>query len=167
VTGHESIPSLRGAYTPSDISDDSSWDSELDGPDSSDSDSDADSDAATRVYRFRLSEDINEDEEQDEFERDPWNAVAVVGLRVYSKDTDVSIEVVKPMERARGKEREKVLDVDDSAADATRPWDRVRAYVTQRGYIEAEAAQAAEVAEQAELVKVGSAPANEEESTSG
>ncbi|KAK1469448.1 calpain family cysteine protease [Colletotrichum melonis] len=75
-------------------------------------------------------------EEQDEFERDPWNAVAVVGLRVYSKVTDEdqeevisNLRVVRPslypQEEAvpktaePGDKKSKGLDVDDSAKDAT------------------------------------------------
>lgn len=57
------------------------------------------------------------EEEEDEFERDPWNAVAVVGLRVYSKDAAVTIKVVRPVVWGDG---ESSLDVDDSAADATK-----------------------------------------------
>lgn len=81
---------------------------------------------------------VQAEEEEDEFERDPWNAVAVVGLRVYSKDREgdgdgdakrggeadkekdkgkgVSIKVVRPKNWEDG---EASLDVDDSAADAT------------------------------------------------
>ncbi|UNI15490.1 hypothetical protein JDV02_002019 [Purpureocillium takamizusanense] len=87
------------------------------------------------------------EEEPDEFERDPWNAVAVVGLRVYHKpestllgpddsaaeqgeDTPVHVDVVKlkvvrPNPYASSDEideeemKSKELDVDDSAKDAT------------------------------------------------
>jgi hypothetical protein len=86
----------------------------------------------------------------DEFERDPWNAVAVVGLRIYYKvegdgegDGEggggdgrelVKLRVVRPNRwvvdddhddggEAEGRdvdvEEETVLDVDDSAKDAT------------------------------------------------
>ena len=63
------------------------------------------------------------DDDEDEFERDPWNAIAVVGLRVYSKESGVSVKVVRPRvsededkdEKAEGK-----LDVDDSAVDAAK-----------------------------------------------
>ncbi|PQE06950.1 Calpain family cysteine protease protein [Rutstroemia sp. NJR-2017a WRK4] len=34
-----------------------------------------------------------EEEEEDEFEKDPWNAVVVVGLRVYSKESAVMVQV--------------------------------------------------------------------------
>jgi hypothetical protein len=72
----------------------------------------------------------------DDFEKDPWNAVAVVGLRVYYKTTEgnteegiVKLKVVRPSpysdneeddsEEAEMKEKHKGLDVDDSAKDAT------------------------------------------------
>lgn len=46
--------------------------------DSSDSDSDSDSDAEPKLS--------------------PWNAVAVVGLRVYARDPDVAVSLIKPTE---------------------------------------------------------------------
>ncbi|KAI9785388.1 MAG: hypothetical protein M1839_000407 [Geoglossum umbratile] len=46
---------------------------------------------------------------------DPWNAVCVVGLRVYTKDTEVSVQVITPKEHD-----EASLDVDDLAADAAK-----------------------------------------------
>ncbi|KAH8808104.1 hypothetical protein F5884DRAFT_677059 [Xylogone sp. PMI_703] len=55
--------------------------------------------------------------EPDEFERDPWNAIIVVGLRVYSKNSDVSVKIVRPNKWENGESK---LDVDDSAADATK-----------------------------------------------
>lgn len=122
----------------SDVSDDEpSWDSEIDGP-SSEAESDAGgrgnggSRGRRRGARPGMGEEAldgrawkEEDEEDDEFERGPWNAVCVVGLRVYSKDTEVKIEVVKPREDGtRGRRGmgmgEKGLDVDDSAKDATK-----------------------------------------------
>ncbi|KEY68244.1 hypothetical protein S7711_04775 [Stachybotrys chartarum IBT 7711] len=72
--------------------------------------------------------------ELDEFEKDPWNAVAVVGLRVYYKYTDetketeaIKLDVVRPDLYADDEddsddsktEKSKGLDVDDSAKDAT------------------------------------------------
>ncbi|KAE8449002.1 hypothetical protein EG329_008590 [Mollisiaceae sp. DMI_Dod_QoI] len=57
------------------------------------------------------------DEEEDEFERDPWNAVAVVGLRVYCKGSGVTVKVVRPRDWEEGEGK---LDLDDSAADATK-----------------------------------------------
>ncbi|KAK1831579.1 hypothetical protein QBC39DRAFT_391170 [Podospora conica] len=74
---------------------------------------------------------------EDRFERDPWNAVAVVGLRVYYKVAEgegdkevVRLRVVRPNfweveeeekeeKGEEGKKEEEVLDLDDSAKDAT------------------------------------------------
>jgi len=88
---------------------------------------------------------------EDEFEKDPWNAVAVVGLRVYYRiseedkcadaeivklrvirpnpyelfedDDEVTKEDEKKKEAGEGGNDEtdeaKVLDLDDSAKDAT------------------------------------------------
>ncbi|TEY86630.1 hypothetical protein BOTCAL_0005g00520 [Botryotinia calthae] len=86
---------------------------------------------------------IKGEEEEDEFEKDPWNAVLVVGLRVYSKESAVTVQVKRERkweELQKKKKRrdimgeeissdeeeeedpmkigEKKLDVDDSAADA-------------------------------------------------
>ncbi|KAI4638429.1 hypothetical protein J4E93_009982 [Alternaria ventricosa] len=131
----------HGMHSPDDMSDDS-WDSDLDGPCSLDSDLSDDEDNIPRMFSDRQRYVYNNTrypylEEEDEFERDPWNAVCVVGLRVFSKDnTDVTIEVhnsegetkkksdgddasVASMGTIRRKEKE--LDVDDSAADATSP----------------------------------------------
>ncbi|KAF2472364.1 cysteine proteinase [Lindgomyces ingoldianus] len=156
----------EGVYSPSELSDDSSWDSELDGPDSSDSDLDSSDDERfyeqpSHSHRFRRYE-----EEEDEFERDPWNAVCVVGLRVFSKDTDVEIEVQNGEgERKKNEDseegsmisnvvgrKEKELDVDDSAADATSP-------LRTRGNLDSA------LAERVKLV--GDAPAGKERDQSG
>ncbi|KAL0942135.1 calpain-like protein [Colletotrichum truncatum] len=75
-------------------------------------------------------------DDQDELERDPWNAVAVVGLRVYYKvssehkdEAIVELRVVRPNPFAEENivskdveprdKKPKGLDVDDSAKDAT------------------------------------------------
>ncbi|KAI5460707.1 hypothetical protein BGZ63DRAFT_357632 [Mariannaea sp. PMI_226] len=84
------------------------------------------------------------EEEPDEFEQDPWNAVVVVGLRIYYKagegdeNNTATLKVVRPIhfdvadksgsdsgsedgEEKDGDEQSqmKSLDVDDSAKDAT------------------------------------------------
>lgn len=58
---------------------------------------------------------IDDGEENKEFEDDPWNAVCVVGLRVYSKnrDADCCVEVVRP------KQVEETLDLDDASKGAS------------------------------------------------
>ena len=66
------------------------------------------------------------DDEEDEFQRDPWNAIAVVGLRVYAKGGGVSVKLVRPLPDAgttqekKEEKSESKLDVDDSAVDATK-----------------------------------------------
>ncbi|OJJ30443.1 hypothetical protein ASPWEDRAFT_32621 [Aspergillus wentii DTO 134E9] len=52
----------------------------------------------------------------EEVNNDPWNAVCVVGLRVYSKDPQLCLEVVRPTPEYGG---EAALDFDDPAASAT------------------------------------------------
>lgn len=47
---------------------------------------------------------------------DPWNAVCVVGLRVYSKDPQLILQVVRPVPED---DTEAPLDRDDPAASAT------------------------------------------------
>jgi hypothetical protein len=73
--------------------------------------------AAERALRNPVPE-----ESEDEFEADPWNAVAVVGLRIYAKGCDVTVKVVRPKFWEDG---EGALDIDDSAKDATKGTDRV------------------------------------------
>jgi hypothetical protein len=95
-------------------SDDIGWDSELDVPDSEDEEPEA--------FKPKKS-DKDEEDEEDEFERDPWNAVCVVGLRVFCKDQDAEIQVVRGEEFEATKSKiledgRKRLDVDDSAKDS-------------------------------------------------
>ncbi|KAJ5686577.1 hypothetical protein N7536_009196 [Penicillium majusculum] len=52
----------------------------------------------------------------DEPRLDPWNAVCVVGLRVYSKDPQLVLQVVRPVPED---DTEAPLDRDDPAASAT------------------------------------------------
>ena len=52
-------------------------------------------------------------EEDLEFENDPWNAVCVVGLRVFSKDGACSIETIRP------RQEEETLDLDDASKGAS------------------------------------------------
>ncbi|TGO61118.1 hypothetical protein BOTNAR_0134g00170 [Botryotinia narcissicola] len=84
-----------------------------------------------------------DEEDEDEFEKDPWNAVLVVGLRVYSKESAVTVQVKRerkweePQKKKKKRDimgeeissdeeededpmeiGEKKLDVDDSATDA-------------------------------------------------
>lgn len=105
-----------GKLSLSDISDDElSWDSELDGPDDF-----SDSEMLAGGPNGRSAE-------EDDADRDPWNAVCVVGLRVYSKDQEVEIEVVRGDDVSEFDSQQdpsspiigrKMLDVDDAAKDA-------------------------------------------------
>lgn len=73
--------------------------------------------------------DSDSDGENEEFISNPWNAVVVVGLRVYHKivggegeDEAVKLRVVRKdpfAEEEAQEEKSQVLDVDDSAKDAT------------------------------------------------
>jgi hypothetical protein len=172
-------------HSPEDMTDSSSWDSEIDGPCSLDSDLSDDEDNIPRIFSERQPRYVWYNgarypyiEDEDEFERDPWNAVCVVGLRVFSKDnTDVTIEVhngegesrkksdgddasVTTMGTVRRKEKE--LDVDDSAADATSPMRK------RNTGLEDELSARLNRDEEAELVShVGTAPAGMERSRQG
>ncbi|MCJ1402545.1 hypothetical protein MMC11_005765 [Xylographa trunciseda] len=73
-----------------------------------------DDDGAEAPPRRRYAADDSDDESEDEnapFARDPWNAVCVVGLRVFSTDTGVSVAVVRP--KVGDEDEETRLDVDD------------------------------------------------------
>jgi hypothetical protein len=140
ITG-ANVPDIRfqtarveagGRLTLSDISDDDlDWDSELDGPDT-----DVEDDPIipgqlnhrhhTTVPNAECEACGRRDapEDDDEFQKDPWNAVCVVGLRVYSEGQQVDIEVVRGggLEQTEA-DGQKQLDVDDvskDAADASR-----------------------------------------------
>ncbi|KNG50856.1 calpain-like protein [Stemphylium lycopersici] len=171
-----------GLHTLNDISDESSWDSEIDGPCSLDSDLSDDEDDIPRMlsenkprYVWYNGSRYPYIEDEDEFERDPWNAVCVVGLRVFSKNnTDVTIEVHngEPERRKKSdgddvsiasmgtvRRKEKELDVDDSAADATSPMRR------RNTGLEDELNSRSQ--EQALVDQVGTAPAGIERSRQG
>ncbi|KAM3074584.1 hypothetical protein ACMFMG_008013 [Clarireedia jacksonii] len=63
-----------------------------------------------------------EEEEEDEFEKDPWNAVVVVGLRVYSKESAVTVAVKRGKkweDCCKGKKKKKGKNGEvDSESDA-------------------------------------------------
>jgi hypothetical protein len=108
----------RHQLTLSDISDDDlSWDSDLDAPDDSDTED---------PYSSFPQNNPNNSQEEEDFSRDPWNAVCVVGLRIYTKDSGVTINVVRsdskdrPLEVAQAEFYRRGLDVDDAAKDTSR-----------------------------------------------
>lgn len=49
-------------------------------------------------------------DEDAQFENDPWNAVCVVGLRVYFKEGSCSVETIRP------RQEEETLDLDDASS---------------------------------------------------
>ena len=55
---------------------------------------------------------IDAEEDNAEFENDPWNAVCVVGLRVFFKEGSCSVETVRP------RQEEETLDLDDTSSKA-------------------------------------------------
>ena len=104
-------------------------------PDESDSESEFDSEfdvdldlpvsedehipAPSTISRRRSADDSEEESEDEdaEFENDPWNAVCVVGLRVYSKDPGACVTIVRP--KREGMEGETPLDLDDKSKGAS------------------------------------------------
>ena len=55
---------------------------------------------------------IDAEEDNAEFENDPWNAVCVVGLRIFFKEGSCSVETVRP------RQEEETLDLDDTSSKA-------------------------------------------------
>lgn len=130
-----------------DISDDGlSWSSDIDVPSDSSSETDSNSDIDEPPPTTDLSQ--SSEKPADDFANDPWNAVCVFGLRVYSKGSEVEIEVIGKQDVGETIESKK-LDVDDQAADATKK--------LQKGGPR----------EEQELETVGTAPAWDEESKQG
>jgi hypothetical protein len=142
---HKPSVSDGGRPTLSDISDDDlSWDSELDDPEDSDVEEDH---VALDAYGYpdpNSSRNKKKDgEDEDEFGKDPWNAVCVVGLRVYSKDSELRIDV----EHGNGmlkngdvylEDQQRGLDVDDASKDPSRePVSPSSGKDMMRGYAEA------------------------------
>ena len=131
-----------------DISDDGlSWSSDIDVPSDSSSETDSDSDTDEPVWP-PIDPSRSSDQPADEFANDPWNAVCVFGLRVYSKGSQAEIEVVRKPDDEESVESKK-LDVDDQAADATKK--------LQKG----------SPTEEQQLETVNTAPAWDEESKQG
>lgn len=121
------------------------WSSDVDVPFDSSSNSDSDSD--TEEPAPAPTEPASE-QPADDVANDPWNAVCVFGLRVYSKGSQAEIEVVKKLNDDDSAGSKK-LDVDDQAADATKK--------LQKGSAK----------EEQQLENVGTAPAWAEESKQG
>jgi Calpain family cysteine protease len=122
TASHQQTPSPK----PDDFPDPPNLDSDSDSDFSWQTDLDFDSDSSERPYAG--SDAGRGDRDWDRLDDsssgpDPWNAVCVVGLRVYSKDPDLSLEVVRPnpYEDAGGKKdvvAGGALDRDDPAKGA-------------------------------------------------
>lgn len=56
---------------------------------------------------------LDGEDEDAQFENDPWNAVCVVGLRVYFKEGSCSVETIRP------RQEEETLDLDDASSKGT------------------------------------------------
>ncbi|OBT79564.1 hypothetical protein VF21_01271 [Pseudogymnoascus sp. 05NY08] len=69
-----------------------------------------------------------DDESEDEFEKDPWNAVAVVGLRVYAKAKEVEKEdeVEVEVESSAGSEEAKVDSGEKEKEEAVKLEDKTK-----------------------------------------
>lgn len=78
---------------------------------------DPDTGAASGGAAAGVDDEDEIDAENEEFANDPWNAVCVVGLRVFSKDKRVSIAVVRP--KVGEDEEETPLDLDDPSKGMT------------------------------------------------
>ena len=61
--------------------------------------------------------ETNPDEIPDKPAEDPWGAVCVVGLRVYCRGADATVEIVRSTKPVTEKPK---LDIDDPARDATK-----------------------------------------------
>ena len=86
----------------SDASFDSSIDSVLDFPAQAD-----------EVVAEEEPSPLDGEDEDAQFENDPWNAVCVVGLRVYFKEGSCSVETIRP------RQEEETLDLDDASSKGT------------------------------------------------
>jgi len=118
----QSIPSVqvnggfvapKSAAPPSTVAGADDW--QYDSDASFDSSIDSDLDLPPEPSTDDVVEEVaaEDDGENAEFADDPWNAVCVVGLRVYSEDPELSVEIVRP--RQDEEEGDTPLDVDDAS----------------------------------------------------
>jgi hypothetical protein len=109
-------PSVAGTLAPNDdyqYDSDASFDSSIDSV--LDLNFDADDDQPAEEGAAVLDVDGADEGANDadkEFENDPWNAVCVVGLRVYSMDEGCCVQIVRP-------KAEETLDLDDASKGAS------------------------------------------------
>ena len=103
------------------ISDDGlSWNSDIDAPSDSTPETDPDSDSDTDTEADAPASSSTKKQPDDDPASDPWNAVCVFGLLVYSKGSQAEIEVVGQQDGENSSGGSRKLDVDDRAADATK-----------------------------------------------
>ncbi|KAL5350192.1 hypothetical protein ACLOAV_005229 [Pseudogymnoascus australis] len=76
------------------------------------------------VKEEKKDKKAGDDESEDEFEKDPWNAVAVVGLRVYARAQVVEKE--DEVENLAGSEQSKVDSGEKEEGAAAKPEDKVQ-----------------------------------------
>ena len=107
-----------------DISDDGlSWSSDVDAPSDTDSEVDSEPEVTEEVVTYckkcntKVPEPINEKVAQ--LAKNPWNAVCVIGLRVYSKEAQAEVDVISK-EGDTDYSKTEMLDMDNQAADATK-----------------------------------------------
>ncbi|KAF2149727.1 cysteine proteinase [Myriangium duriaei CBS 260.36] len=72
---------------------------------------DLEDDAGSKEKKEKPDDD--EDSDNEEIAKDPWNAICVVGLRVFNKSGDVVVDVVRP--KTSEDDEDTPLDVDDPA----------------------------------------------------
>lgn len=101
-------PFKQPQWSPTETASEFEWQTELD----------YDSECGRK--RYAESEGPREMDRDEDIWPEPWNAVCVVGLRVYSKDPDLSIEVVRPNPYSDEVKQDagEVLDRDDPAKGA-------------------------------------------------
>lgn len=121
ISWNGSTPSVAqtGNSYPEDDSDtdsfrDFEFDSEIDMPSDDEEEEEEGFDKGNRAPERRPTPDLS----YEDMEEDSWNAVCVVGLRVYSQDPELGIDVVRPKEFDMS-EMESALDRDDPASAAT------------------------------------------------
>ncbi|KAM0330936.1 hypothetical protein ACHAQA_003893 [Verticillium albo-atrum] len=98
--GEEKTPATPSSSADSESESEDESETEIESESESESESDTDSDS-----------DYDSSDEPEK----PWNAVCVIGLRVYSQDPDVSVALVKPDDDSEGA----ALTVDGEPAGAT------------------------------------------------
>jgi len=115
INGAPAPPSVAGTLAPNDdyqYDSDASFDSSIDSV--LDLNFDADDEDPEKKENSAPDVDDGGDADADkEFEDDPWNAICVVGLRVYSMDEGCCVQIVRP------KEEEETLDLDDASKGAS------------------------------------------------